>query len=171
MLLSYCLSSPVQSGLRGIIRLAAAGRAATPLLVGGTSWALRFPSPSSRECVLGLAWLGRGGGLQKENLGCWQFRCALSSRCDWSPRLGALILLSQGVRADLTAGAERSWSLGLVPLGARVTRTIARRAPHPQGPASLGLRGGLRKLRKGSGVKNESEKAAGCFSSERLLFS
>ena len=47
----------------------AAGRAATPLLVGGAPWALGFPSPGSSECVLGLAWLGRGGGLQKEKLG------------------------------------------------------------------------------------------------------
>ena len=48
-------------------RLVAAGRAATPLLVAGASWALGFPSPGPPGCVLGLAWLGRGGGLQKEN--------------------------------------------------------------------------------------------------------
>jgi len=48
-------------------RLMAAGRAATLLLVGGLLGLFGSPpQPPPPECVLGLAWLCRGGGLQKE---------------------------------------------------------------------------------------------------------
>ena len=74
--------------------------------------------------MLGLAGLGRGGGLQKVIWGAGSSsvvyfrRAVIGHRGSLLPR-GFDASESMGVKADLTASVERSWSVGLAPLGAR----------------------------------------------------
>ena len=98
-----------------LVRLVAAWRAATPLLVRGLLGLLGSPLEASRIKTWAMALV----------------RCALSSCGDWSSRLslGATLwyFWVKGIRVGLTASAglsaSRPGSVG------RPARTIARRAP------------------------------------------
>ena len=80
--------------------------------------------PSSFECG-GLPWaLGRSVAHSR--------RAMTGHRGSLLPRRFGTSE-SRGIRADLTAGVGRSWSVGIAPLGAgsvvRPSRSIARRTP------------------------------------------